>query len=178
MTSLVESPFNMKQSSEITSNHTIHQKYCVWYHLPLEKDYSIESYRQIMNIETVEELISFTETCSDVIIRLGMLFFMKENILPMYEDPQNINGGRLSLKIPNKLIPIIWRVICYLFAGNQLGKKEQFNNTISGLTISPKKNFSIIKIWMKTCEFQNPEEFNFVSIQHLCDLTCFFTKHY
>ena len=46
---------------------------------------------------------------------------------------------------------------------------------ITGLTISPKKNFCIIKIWLGDCNNQNPQDityFNGIDAQG-----CLFKKH-
>jgi hypothetical protein len=50
----------------------------------------------------VEDVISITETLTDVLVKNCMLFVMKRNIAPVWEDPQNRNGGFFSYKISNK----------------------------------------------------------------------------
>jgi hypothetical protein len=41
--------------------------------------------------------------------------------------------------------------------GGSLSSNESFVANVTGITISPKKNFCIIKIWMSSCEYQNPK---------------------
>jgi len=38
---------------------------------------------------------------------------------------------------------------------------EKMRTKINGITISPKKHFCVIKIWMKDCTIQNPEVVNY-----------------
>ena len=45
---------------------------------------------------------------------------------------------------------------------------------INGFTISPKKNFCIIKIWTGNCKVQNPKIFN---IDGFSDVACLFKTH-
>ena len=77
-----------------------------------------------------------------------MLFIMKEGITPLWEDIHNRNGGCFSYKINNKFVAQIWKDLSYSLMGETLTEKELFNNNINGITISPKKNFCIIKIWL------------------------------
>ena len=72
----------------------------------------------------------------------------------MWEDPANCNGGAFSFKINHRISYSIWRTITYLAIGEQLDNTNK--NIITGITISPKKNFSIIKInlFIKTSFFK------------------------
>jgi hypothetical protein len=46
---------------------------------------------------------------------------------------------------------------------------------INGITISPKRNFCIIKIWLSDCSMQNPS--SIVPLDNLTKLGCLFKKH-
>ena len=85
-----------------------------------------------------------------------MFFCMKAGITPMWEDPQNKNGGCFSYRILNKNVPAIWRRLFCLMSGNMLCSNKKHEAVINGITVSPKKNFCIIKIWLNTCKFQDP----------------------
>ena len=63
----------------------------------------------------------------------------------MWEDENNINGGYLSFKIYKKNINDIWFKICSLIIGKQL-LNENIDD-INGLSLSPKINNCIVKIW-------------------------------
>ena len=65
----------------------------------------------------------------------GMFFLMKNNILPIYEDKNNINGGYWSIKVSNDDIKQIWLYLSLDLVGGKLDKK----NIVSGLSISYKK---------------------------------------
>ena len=70
-----------------------------------------------------------------------MFFIMKEGIIPTWEDPQNRNGGCFSYKITNKYVYDVWKKLTYLLVGNSISTNDSFNNSITGITISPKKKF-------------------------------------
>ena len=96
---------------------------------------------------------------------------MKEGIKPMWEDKQNINGGCFSYKINNKVVTKIWKELSYALMGETLSDYD----IINGITISPKKNFCIIKIWISNCDNINPEIIK--EIDGLYYNECFFKKH-
>ena len=64
-------------------------------------------------------------------------------------------------------------MITYLDIGEQLDNTDK--NIITGITISPKKNFSIIKVWVNTDKYTN---INSIQCPPSLNLTnCIFKKH-
>jgi hypothetical protein len=105
-----------------------------------------------------------------------MLFIMRDGIKPIWEDPKNRNGGCFSYKISNKDVHNVWKELTYVMVGNTISKQTSFVNSVSGITISPKKNFCIIKLWMSNCLNQNPEIVT-QDIKGLSSQGCLFKKH-
>jgi hypothetical protein len=85
-----------------------------------------------------------------------MLFLMRDGIKPIWEDPKNRNGGCFSYKVSNKQVYAVWKELSYVLVGDTISAQANFVANVTGITISPKKNFCIIKIWMSTCANQNP----------------------
>ena len=156
--------------------HMLSDKWTLWAHLPHNTDWSIKSYINIYTFSSVEETIAITETLPAVLVENCMLFLMKEGIKPTWEDPQNRNGGCFSYKVSNKNVAKVWRELTYLTVGRSISNQITYVNKITGITISPKKNFCIIKIWMSDCTNQNPNlvtsEFKGLTAQG-----CLFKKH-
>lgn len=75
-----------------------------------------------------------------------MFFIMKQGIKPMWEDPRNAKGGCISWKIEKPDVPRAWENVSALFITKDLGDFNKFNPT--GISISPKKNNNIIKLWV------------------------------
>jgi len=159
-----------------SSNHTLPATWTLWAHLPHDTDWSIKSYIQIASFTTIEDTLAVTETLPSVLVENCMLFIMKTGIKPTWEDPRNRDGGCFSYKISNKNVYQVWRELTYLLVGETLSTNIGFVNNITGITISPKKNFCIIKIWMSDCSNQNPNlvtsEFKGLTAQG-----CLFKKH-
>jgi len=135
--------------------HPLSEAWTLWAHLPHNSDWSLESYVKIMTVTHVEELIALIHALQDKIISECMLFLMKENITPLWEDPQNKPGGCFSYKVTQKIADA-WKNIAYSMLGNTLTKDILFNKCINGISISPKKNFCILKLWMRSCKYKDP----------------------
>ena len=60
--------------------------------------------------------------------------------------------------------------------GENLAKTLEIQKKINGITISPKKNFCVIKIWLAGCEIQNPTIIKSI-VQNISPEGCLFKKH-
>ena len=151
-------------------------KWVLWAHLPHDTDWSLSSYKTIYKLSTVEETIAISETLPEILVKNCMLFIMKDGINPIWEDKQNRDGGCFSYKVSNKSVYSVWKDLTYVLVGESLSGSDAFVNNVTGITISPKKNFCIIKIWMKSCDHQNPA----LIIQNIPGISsqgCLFKKH-
>lgn len=135
--------------------HILYDKWTLYAHLPHDTDWSIDSYKSLMTIQTLEEGIAIIETLPEIMIKNCMLFLMRKDIKPIWEDEKNRKGGCFSYKVSNKNVFRAWKNLCYLMFGETISKNNDFLSCVNGITISPKKNFCIIKIWMKNCNNQN-----------------------
>jgi len=69
---------------------------------------------------------------------------MVDPILPIWEDKNNINGGCISWKVDRKNSYKYWIDCVGHFLTQNLGR---YTSKVNGISISPKKNSSIIKLW-------------------------------
>ena len=151
-------------------------KWNLYYHLPHDKNWDISSYKIIMdNINTVEQLIAINEGLPENIVKHCMLFVMRKGITPMWEDPKNRTGGCFSFKVANKQVPAVWKTLFYALCGETLCVDTKFSKLMNGITISPKKNFCIVKIWLENCSQQDPAIL--IQIANLSKQGCLFKKH-
>ena len=163
-------------SSSSSSTHKLNTRWNLWAHLPQDSDWSVKSYKLIYNLKTLEDAIVMTETTPDPLIKACMLFVMKDGIAPMWEDPKNRNGGCFSYKVSNKNVCEVWRELNYVLVGDTISNNSSFVNCVTGITISPKKNFCIIKVWMTNCDYQNPTTVT-SDVKGLIPQGCLFKKH-
>lgn len=156
------------------SNSLLLDTWTLWAHLPHDTNWNLESYKQIMDITSLEEAIMLFENLPESVIKNCMLFVMRKGVYPTWEDPKNRNGGCFSYKINNKFVEETWKNLSYVLLGETLTSQD-YSNNITGITISPKKNFCIIKIWLSNCEQTDPNIIN--EIEGLTSQACIFKRH-
>jgi translation initiation factor 4E len=165
-----------KLSSSKETFHPLCNNWTLWAHLPHNTDWSLNSYIPISTFTSIEETIGVTETLPSILVENCMLFIMKEGIKPIWEDPNNRNGGSFSYKVSNKNVYNVWKELTYVIVGGTISKQSSFVNCVTGITISPKKSFCIIKIWMSDCNNQNPGLIT-SDLKGLNPQGCLFKKH-
>ena len=137
----------MSYESKLNSNWNL------YYHLINNNEWDINSYQKLCCFTSLNEVIENYKYIDDEICKKSMLFLMREYINPIWEDDNNINGACYSFKISNKIICNIWKNISYnLVSENLLNNNETI---INGISISPKKYFCILKIWIKDKSYDN-----------------------
>jgi hypothetical protein len=167
-------------NSDISNNmeyefNPLYDKWTIYAHLPHDTDWTIESYKTLLEIKNLEEGIALFEAIPEKMIQNCMLFMMKNNIKPTWEDPMNKNGGSFSFKVNTNHVYNTWKSLCYSVIGNTITKDMKLLDNITGITISPKRNFCIIKIWIS-----DPKSTNIKNIKNISNLRikeALFKKH-
>jgi len=160
-------------SQEMT--HPLYDKWVLWAHLPHDTDWSLKSYKKIMTVTSIKEMVALYAVIPEKLVKNCMLFLMRDGIKPMWEDPKNSKGGCFSFKVTNKVVPQVWKKLSYITVGETLTNDTRLLKLINGITISPKKSFCIVKIWLRNCSMQNPTQLT--SIPGLSVHGCLFKRH-
>lgn len=166
---------SQKMAETDTQLHQLSDTWTLWAHLPHDTDWTVKSYKKVFDFNTVEQTIAITESLPDKLIKNCMLFLMREGIMPTWEDPRNREGGCFSYKVNNKSVAACWRALSCVLVGETLTDTNNLRPCINGITISPKKNFCIIKIWLSTCKYQNASVIK--DIKGITSHGCLFKKH-
>ena len=148
-------PNKMETPLSQNTDPKLYDKWTLWAHLPHDTNWTFESYIPILTFDSVHAIIMLLETIPEEMITNCMLFIMRDGIKPMWEDPKNRKGGCFSYKINSRTVATSWKNLVYVLLGETLTRPE-LSNIINGITISPKKNFCIVKIWLATCNYKNP----------------------
>ena len=164
---------NIKMDNNL---HLLQNKWNLWAHLPHDTDWTVNSYKLIYKFLSVEDTIAIIQTLPEILVKNCMLFIMKDGISPVWEDSKNREGGCFSYKVSNKNVYEVWRDLTYILVGETISTNPSFVTNVTGITISPKKNFCIIKIWMTNCLFQNPSIVT-LDINEITPKGCLFKKH-
>jgi len=151
-------------------------KWDLYFHLPQDKRWDIKSYDTIAtDIGSAERAIIINESLPEKVVKYCMLFIMRKGVTPMWEDPANCNGGCFSFKVSNKAVHAVWKELFYAVCGETLFLNKSHNKILTGITISPKRNFCVIKVWLGNCSIQDPN--TMIDISALSKEGCLFKKH-
>jgi hypothetical protein len=124
------------------------QRWTLWYHDPNNNDYSLASYIKVLTFDTPTEFWSVVEAISPEAWNSGMFFLMRDGIRPLWDAPENDKGGAWSKKVDaNETHQVFVDCMIHCLAETML---KTNNDTIAGVTLSPKGQFHIIKIWNTT----------------------------
>lgn len=129
----------------------------VYFHEPEDKTWTLDSYKRVHSVSSWESLGAILRELGPHRITNGMLFTMKGDTSPLWENKANIRGGSYCLKVSRKTAAEIYqRYLAAAAAGIATTKPE---NAIVGVTMSPKKGFCIIKLWNASAKaFNNPSD--------------------
>jgi len=120
----------------------------LWYHDPNNNDYSLASYIKLLEFTTPTEFWSVVEAISPEAWNSGMFFLMRHGIRPLWDAPENDKGGAWSKKVDAHDTHTVL-IDCMVHAMAESFLKSH-NETIAGITVSPKGHFHIIKVWNTT----------------------------
>lgn len=133
-------------------NIKFNNNFHLWMHDIHNKDWSINSYNNLCKIDNVSDFWKLFNNfdklwgSDDKYSRYAHYFFMKDDIEPIWEHETNRNGGVCSFKIEiNDSLPV-WIDLIMRFVCDSLNNDS---DDINGISISPKNNWAIIKIWNK-----------------------------
>jgi len=157
-----------------TSADKLSNKWTLWFHSPVDSSWGITSYKKIAEIATIEDFWNVYNRITSFIIENGMFFLMRDIINPMWEDSHNKDGGCWSFKIYKKNVSKVWLdMSIHLIANSLLVEKEK---TITGISISPKKSFCIIKIWNNSSKLNSKSLLN-TKIENMAINECLYKPH-
>jgi hypothetical protein len=125
--------------------HLLENNWTLWFHNINNNDWSIDSYDKIYSFNSVETFIKLYRKINN--FSAGMFFLMKDPIEPMWENEYNRKGGYWSFKVLKKNVNQIWYNFSSQILGNNCLQDENDHKLINGISLSPKINNCIIKVW-------------------------------
>lgn len=136
--------------SQYASSYVIHkllgQTYTIWCHNQNSgKWYNISSFKTMSQYwACMKAMLDRPRMVSN-----GMLFIMKGDVNPNWSNDDNIKGGRISWKLTKPEASECWENICSLFVSGEFDKIFGAYDC-RGVSISPKKDSNIIKLWVNS----------------------------
>jgi translation initiation factor 4E len=74
---------------------------------------------------------------------------MRKGIKPIWEDPENAQGGMWSIRIKKEDSEFVWREMAMAVVGEQFATVLAPDDDICGITISIRKTDNILQVWNK-----------------------------
>ena len=129
------------------NEYLLKNKWVLWYHSLKNKSWDNNSYVKVIEIKSLFDYKLLEDVMRINHLQNGMFFLMRGDIFPTWEDPKNRMGGCVSFKYDKNILNEFLRIILLCITGNL--STDGNLNEINGISISPKKEFNITKIWLK-----------------------------
>ena len=133
----------------MNTNYKINTEWNVWIHSIFDVYWNILSYKYIFNIANLYDYIYFISNLKDIYLSRNMVFIMRAGIEPIWEDDNNRNGCTFSFKIDNKHRLKEFDILLKKVISESIHRELENYNNITGISIVPKRAFTIIKIWVR-----------------------------
>jgi hypothetical protein len=140
------------------TDYKLNTNWDLWYHSIEDNNWGNESYKYLYKIRNLHDIQFLKENIQQNYLQNGMFFIMREDIFPTWEDPDNREGCSISFKIPASKLHEEWCFILERVLTEDILKEKDKYEEINGISISPKKEFNIIKLWLRSNE-ENYTEF-------------------
>ncbi len=158
---------NNKNNNQLLSENNktkLENKFSFWYRISddiaqyqapkqaLDKKIYETQVKKIHEFDTIEDFWGiFQHLRKPDSCKPGIEFMMfKEPIKPMWEDENNKNGGKISIKLRKDYTTIIWEEMIFALIGGILPK--EMKDEINGIVVTSRKEFNTLQIWFKTFE--------------------------
>jgi|TARA_Y100000389_G_C17467170_1_gene526696 hypothetical protein len=130
--------------------HLLENNWTLWFHNINNNDWSLNGYNKVYSFNDIETFIVLFQKINN--FSAGMFFLMKEDIEPLWENTHNKLGGYWSFKVLKKNINKIWYNFSSQVIGNNCLNNCEQHKLINGISLSPKINNCIIKIWFSNIQ--------------------------
>lgn len=139
-------PREKKKKEIILEDRDLKNKWILWAHDINNNDWSTTSYKRLHEIKTYSDFWKLFNNFGKLGIRYSHYFLMKDGIKPIWEDEQNRDGGILSVRIEMDSALSLLEDLGTRMVIEEITDEQ---NDINGISISPKHNWALIKLWNK-----------------------------
>lgn len=131
----------------------------LYFHSPEETKWTLNTFINLGSMKSWRDFWTVIDTLKQESLSEGMFFMMRDPSPPLWESHHHIRGGCYSFRCQNKEASDVY--LNYIIAsmiGSVCGHPE---NTVNGISISPKRGFNIIKLWNTDAQkFNHPSNIN------------------
>jgi len=117
----------------------------LYFHSPEETKWTMNTFVKLGPMKTWHQFWTMMELLKTDSFSEGMFFMMRDPAPPLWESHHHIRGGCYSFRCQKKDTNDVY--LNYIIASMLNGVMVNPENTVNGITISPKRGFNIIKVW-------------------------------
>lgn len=142
---------NVKTDVNEISNMQFPSEWNIWIHKNSSNDWTLNGYNKIMTIKTIADLWNFINNFNKLNYMNYQFLIMRNQITPIWEDPENAHGGAATLiiRISDKNLLNIWEDICLLTINEQICTDM---SDVNGISFNLKDDLTVIKVWNKNMD--------------------------
>lgn len=136
------------------------ESWCLYFHDPADENWDFAtSYKPLGTIASMRDFLEIHAAFKHLWSK-GMFFLSREHIMPIWEDPHHRRGGCLSFKATRNEVPAVWWDLTARLVGETLMRKAGSAERITTVSISPKRSYCLLRIWVAEDSLQYPELYN------------------
>jgi len=162
---------------EKRDDYKLQTSWILWNHKLNDNNWKNNSYKNIFEINNLYDYKFLENIMTLQNLQNTMFFLMRKDIFPTWEDPDNRDGCCASFKVPLKDIKNIWIQLVIDIISENIHKDKNKYDSINGISIAPKKEFNIIKIWFKT-DIKNINNIINLYSNYITTENCRLKKHF
>lgn len=122
----------------------------LFFHDYMDSNWSRESYEILGTASTAVEFWTMFNVIKEK-VSTGMFFFMKKGIFPKWDDNNGKEFSFLTIKVLKTQVPEFTEyLLTRLLSGNIIKQVDMRGDVVDGISVSPKKNFCIFKLWISS----------------------------
>lgn len=153
---------NIITMGSIQETTKFQSSWVLWYFDPRNKDWTLSNYKKVADVSTPQQMWSIVSSIPKEAWECGYFFFMKGGFRPIWEVPENENGGSWSKKVrTSDIVDIAIELMVYSVCNQTMLNKQ---DTFVGFSTSPKGEFNVVKLWNNATNASSPKLLN-TSIQ-------------
>jgi hypothetical protein len=164
----------VKANTRNGSDIMLADNYTLWYHSLTDKNWNIDSFKKMCTITNVSEFWRMINNFDKIGHRTRNLFLMKGDIYPMWEHPDNRNGGICSFRIELHNSLEIYENLCSHMV---LGSLSDIPSDINGISFCPKGHTVFVKIWNRDRNNNLTKLMNKSILDKYCSLSVLYTPN-
>jgi len=157
-------------------NFKLQNRWNIYTHSTIDNNWNNESYNKLFSLDNLFDLKIFNNSVNKPFFSNNMIFIMRDNIFPTWEDKSNKEGCTASYKINTNDFYNLFEKIFESIICENIHKDIDKYNEINGISIIPKKKFFIFKIWFKS-NINNAENYINIIKPYIVNKNCRLKKH-